>query len=438
MDRNRKYRKIFSLSILVVAFFYLIQITNIFCYPAEIKIAKGENKSIDVLFPFSLSALHNEDTIVQSTYNQNSTKSFKKSYQIDGVDAGEVKFQLKFLGIIPVKKFDVNVVDRQSLVPGGNALGVRMNTKGVLVVAVTDVLGTDGKRYNPAKEAGIKAGDSILEINNIKVKDAEHVIELLNQVKSEEVSIVIERNKILFETQVTPTKSIQDNCYRLGIWVRDKTAGIGTLTFYDENSKIFGALGHGITDMDTGNLLNVEHGKIMNAKIANIEQGKRGSPGEIRGIFYETENVLGKIIKNSPYGIFGIMGDEFIESNKAKAIPIGFREEVKEGKAHILTTINNNKIEKFEIEILRAQSQQSPSQKGMTVKITDKKLLQKTGGIVQGMSGSPIIQDGKLIGAITHVFVNDPTKGYGIYIEWMLDQVKPNYEINERFANSYN
>ena len=436
MSRYKEYKKIFSLLILIFTFFYILQISNILYYPAEIKIAKGENKSIDVLFPFSLSALHDEDTIVQSTYNQSSTNGLTKSYKIDGIEAGEAKFQLKLLGIIPVKKFDVNVVKRQYLVPGGNALGVRLNTKGVLVVAVTDVLGVDGKRYNPAKEAGIKTGDSILEINDIKIKDAEHVVDLLNQIEDKKIKIVVERNKIKFETKVTPIKSMQDNCYRLGIWVRDKTAGIGTLTFYDEDSKVFGALCHGITDMDTGNLLNVEYGKITNAKIANIEQGKRGSPGEIRGIFYETENILGEIIKNSPYGIFGLMGDEFIKSNKRKAIPIGFKEEVKEGKAHILTTIDNNKVEKFEIEILKAQPQQFPNQKSMTVRITDKKLLQKTGGIVQGMSGSPIIQDGKLVGAITHVFVNDPAKGYGIYIEWMLEQLTPNYQTNEKLVDN--
>ena len=419
--------------VLIFLFFYAIQMIGVFYCPAEIKIAIGENRSIDVAFPFSLSAMHDE---VQSTYNQNFTKGLKKTYKIDGIDTGEAKFQLKLLGLIPVKKFDVNVVNREYLVPGGNAIGVKLNTKGVLVVAVTDVLGIDGKRYNPAKDAGIKTGDSILEINNIKVKDAEHVVELLNQIQDSKVKIIVERNKIRFETEVAPIKSMQDNCYRLGIWVRDKTAGIGTLTFYDDDSKIFGALGHGITDMDTGNLLNVEYGKIMNAKIANIEQGKRGSPGEIRGIFYETENVLGEIVKNSPYGIYGVMNDEFMKFNKAKALPIGFKEEVKEGKAYILTTIDNDKTEKFEIEILKAQPQQFPNQKSMTIKVTDKRLLQKTGGIVQGMSGSPIIQDGKIIGAITHVFVNDPTKGYGIYIEWMLDQIKPSYQLNEKYAQN--
>lgn len=438
MNRNKEYRKIFSLLLVLFTFFYIIQIISIFYYPAEIKIAKGEDKNIDILFPFFLSVSNNEDEIVQSTYNQNANTNFKKSYKIDGMGAGEVEFQLKLLGLIPVKKFDVNVVNRQYLVPGGNAIGVRLNTKGVLIVAVTDILGVDGNRHNPAREAGIKPGDSILEINNIKVKDAEHVVKLLNQAEDEKIKVVLDRNNINYEIEITPIKSMQDNCYRLGIWVRDKTAGIGTLTFYDENNRVFGALGHGITDLDTGNLLNVDYGKIMNAKIANIEQGEKGNPGEIRGIFYETDNELGEITKNSSYGIYGLMSDKFIKSNNSnKAVPIGFKEEVKEGKAHILTTIDDDKIEKFEIEIIKLQSQQYSSQKSMTIKVTDKELLEKTGGIVQGMSGSPIIQDDKLVGAITHVFVNDPTKGYGIYIEWMLEQVKSNDKIGKKLVDNF-
>lgn len=424
MNRCKKYTKILSILLLIFSFFYIIQITNIFYYPAEIKIAKGENRSIDVLFPFSLSVSNNDDIIVQSTYNQGLNNSFKRSYKIDGIDAGEVEFELKLLGLIPIKKFDVNVVNRPELVPGGNAIGVRLNTKGVLVVAVTDVIGLDGNRYNPAKDAGIKPGDNILEINGVKIKDAQHIVRILNELEDEKIKILIDRNNIKYEIEAYPVKSMQDNCYRLGIWVRDKTAGIGTLTFYDKNSKIFGALGHGITDMDTGNLLNVNYGKIINAKISNIERGEKGSPGEIRGIFYETEKELGEIVKNSPFGIFGVVSNEFIKSNDAEAIPIGFKEEVKEGKAYILTTIDDNKIEKFEIEITNVQFQEYPDPKSMTIKITDERLLGKTGGIVQGMSGSPIIQDGKLIGAVTHVFVNDPTRGYGIYIEWMLDQIE--------------
>ena len=436
MGRYSEGRKIFSLMILLLAFFYVIQILSLSNYPNEIKIPIGENRSLEVIFPFSLTGLNDENIIMQSVQQDNVNNRFRKTYKIDGIDEGGAEYQLKLLGLIPVKKLDINVVDRKYLVPGGNAIGVRLNTKGVLVVAITDVMGIDGKRYNPARDAGIKNGDCILKIDNIKVKDASHVVELLNKIQDREVKIVIERNKIRYETEIKPVKSVQDNCYRMGIWVRDKTAGIGTLTFYDENSKIFGALGHGITDIDTGNLLNVEYGRIMNARISNIEQGRKGNPGEIKGIFYETENVLGEIVKNSPYGIYGIIGDEFFNTNRGKAIPIGFKEEVKEGKAYILSTIDGDKVEKFEIEIVKAQAQQYPSQKSMTIKITDKRLLQKTGGIVQGMSGSPIIQDGKLIGAVTHVFVNDPTKGYGIYIEWMLEQAKISNNFIEKLAIS--
>lgn len=432
MDKYNKNKKISFLLIIAFIFIYTIQMTSIFHHSDEIKIVKGEEQNIDILFPFSLSASHNESGIIQSTYNHNSTNNLKKTYKIDAINSGDVKFQLNFLGLIPIKKFDVSVVNRKTLIPGGNAIGVKLNTKGVLVVAVTDVLESSDKRHYPARDAGLKVGDSILEINNIKVKDAEHVVELLNQIQDKTIKVLIERNNIEFETEITPIKSIQDNCYRLGIWVRDKTAGIGTLTFYDEENKSFGALGHGITDVDTGNLLNIEQGKVINAKIENIEQGKRGSPGEIRGAFYETEDVIGEIVKNSSFGIYGSINDNFIKNNKLKSIPIGFKEEVKEGKAYILSTIDDDNIEKYEVEILKTQVQKYPNQKSMTIKITDKDLLQKTGGIIQGMSGSPIIQDGKIIGAITHVFVNDPTKGYGIYIEWMLDQLESDNKLSQK------
>ena len=303
MNKSKSYSRLFSLLLIIFSFFYVLQVVNILYYPNEIKIAKGENKSINILFPFYLSVSDSEDVVVQSAYNSDSNTSLKRTYKIDGLDSGEVEFQLKLLGLIPVKKFEVNVVDRPELVPGGNAIGVKLNTKGVLVVAVTDVIGIDGQRYNPAKDAGIKPGDSILKINDVEVKDAQHVVKLLNQFKDQTIRIEIDRNNIKYEIETSPVKSMQDNCYRLGIWVRDKTAGIGTLTFYDKNSKIFGALGHGITDMDTGHLLNAKYGKIINAKISNIEQGKKGSPGEIKGMFYETEMELGEIINNSQYGI---------------------------------------------------------------------------------------------------------------------------------------
>lgn len=389
---------------------------------SNINVIKGENKNLSISFPFVLDSSQEKQNIVKTIYNETETTGLKKSYNLNGIDSGESELQLKLLGVIPIKNYNVNVVNRPQLIPGGNAIGVRLNTKGVLVVAVTDVIDQEGKRNSPAKDAGLKIGDSILEINGIKVEDAQHVVKMLNDIKDSSVKIVVQRNKAEFTTEAMPVQSIQDNCYRLGIWVRDKTSGIGTLTYLNEEDKEFGALGHGIIDADTGELLSIEKGKIMNAKISKVEQGKKGSPGEIRGVFYETDNVLGDINNNNIYGIYGTINEEYLEKHIHDKISIGFREEVKEGKAYILTTVDDNKIEKFEIEITKAQVQTKAEQKSMVIKITDKRLLDKTGGIVQGMSGSPIIQNDRLIGAITHVFVNDPTKGYGIYIEWMMEQ----------------
>jgi stage IV sporulation protein B len=195
------------------------------------------------------------------------------------------------------------------------------------------------------------------------------------------------------------------------------------MTFYHKESNKFGALGHGIADIDTGKLLNVDKGLVMNAKISDVEQGKKGTPGEIKGVFYKTDDILGEIYDNNDYGIYGIL-KENNEIKNREPIPIGYKDEVEVGKAYILSTLDDNKIEKYEIEILKAEPQEKAAQKSMVVKVTDEKLLNKTGGIIQGMSGSPIIQNGRLIGAITHVFVNDPTKGYGLYIEWMLENIK--------------
>lgn len=421
MGKLKFSHKILILIFALIVIGLCIETNKILFYPSSINIVRGENRNLEVSFPFFLDLNQEEENVIQASYNESDNYSLKKSYLLSGIETGEVELQLKILGLIPVKNYNINVINRPELVPGGNAIGVRLNTKGVLVVAITDVIDIHGQRKSPAKDAGLKIGDSIIEINGIKVQDAEHVVTLLNEVKDNNVKIVVQRNKTEFTTDAKPIQSIQDNCYRLGIWVRDKTSGIGTLTYYDNEMYEFGALGHGIVDTDTGGLISVEKGKIMNAKISKVEQGKKGAPGEIKGVFYETNNVLGDIFKNSSFGIFGKIKNENLNTTN-KPIPIGFKDEVKEGKAYILTTIEDNRVEKFEIEIVKVQPQLKADQKSMVVRVTDKKLLEKTGGIVQGMSGSPIIQDDKLIGAITHVFVNDPTKGYGLYIEWMLEQ----------------
>lgn len=419
-----RHRKLIFFTLLLIILVYSIQILIIVSFPSQIDIIKGDSKKLNIFFPFSLEIM--EDSIDIVRINNDNKEGFnvglKNSYKLEPTNNGIAKAKFKLLGIFSIKNIKVNVVNQTYVLPGGEAIGVKLNTKGVLVVATSDIVGIDGKTYNPAKHAGIKIGDSIIMINGIKIKDANHVIDLLNDIKSKKVKIEIERNNTSFITEVLPVKSKQDNSYRLGIWVRDKTAGIGTLTFYEPNTKKFGALGHAITDIDTGTLMKAENGEIMRAKVSSIEQGKKGSPGELRGIFFETEDALGKIENNTNFGIYGTLYDDNKVMKQKEALPIGFQRDIKIGKAYILANIEGDSVERYEVEIIKLEKQNVPQSKSMVIKITDDRLRKKTGGIVQGMSGSPIIQNDKIIGAVTHVFVNDPAKGYGIYIEWMLKE----------------
>lgn len=409
-------KRILLCFLVIIIFAFFMQISELLFYPSSLQIIKGEKRQMDISFPFTLD-INDQDEIVRTIYNEGDN-NLKQSIILNGIVEGNANVSLKLLGI-PLKKYNVSVVERKEIVPGGNALGIKMNTRGALVVAVTDIIDINGERTSPSRDAGIRVGDSIIEINGIRIESSQEVVEILNHLKDSDIKLKILRNKEEIEKKVKPVESIQDNAYRIGVWVRDKTSGIGTMTFYDKETKRFGALGHGISDNDTKELLTVENGIIMNAKISDIEQGEKGRPGEIKGIFYSTDKVIGRIKENSDYGVYGTITEDF-DININESLPIGFRDEVETGRAHILTTLDGENIDKYEIDIEKIEKQKGPRQKSMIVKITDEELLNKTGGIVQGMSGSPIIQKGKLIGAITHVFINDPTKGYGLYIEWML------------------
>ena len=231
------------------------------------------------------------------------------------------------------------------------------------------------------------------------------------------------RNGEVANTVIRAVRSVEDNRYHLGLWVRDNTAGIGTLTFYDPESNVFAALGHGITDIDTGTLMSVSTGEILESEILDIKKGRQGIPGELRGVFVENENKLGEITSNTQSGIYGRLYENSLARLPQKAYPIGVRSQVQTGKASILANVDGKKVEEFEILIEKINRQNTNGTKGMIIRIVDPKLLEMTGGIVQGMSGSPIIQNGVLVGAVTHVLVNDPTRGYGIFIEFMLKNI---------------
>ena len=305
----------------------------------------------------------------------------------------------------PVKTTNTELVSEKTLVPGGFSVGMQMDVKGALVVGVE-------------QENGPKVGDMILKVDGQEVGGPEDVMDIVSSSgKTVELTVVRDKKRLQFD--VTPYFDEESQSYKLGLWIKEKIAGIGTLTFYDPETKTFAALGHGIYEPKTGSLLETKEGKLLNTKVEQVQQGRAGSPGALSGVIFNFETPIGEIVKNTDAGVFGTVSNES-QFATHQPLPICAAEDIKESKAIILTTIDDTKVESFEIEI--TQINHSPLSKGrnMKLKVTDQRLLENCGGIVQGMSGSPIIQDGKLVGAVTHVLVNDPTRGYGIFIENML------------------
>lgn len=311
------------------------------------------------------------------------------------------------------------VVAEKVLVPGGQSVGVKMDVKGVLIVGLEEIEGKNGEKVNPGLLSGLQIGDIIMEINGTEVYRADEVQELVNEIK-DTIKLKVKRNTDIVNISINPVESGEDGLYKLGVWVKDKSAGIGTLTYYDPSDSTFGALGHGIVDPETNSILSVDTGVLLESKVEDVREGKSGEPGEIKGIFYHSSDPLGSLEKNSSFGVFGLAYHPIENPIYSKPIAVGTREQVELGKAYMLTTLSNNEIKRFEIEIEKIENQDSSSGKNMVIKVTDEELLKESGGIVQGMSGSPIIQNDRIIGAVTHVFVNDPQRGYGIFIENML------------------
>lgn len=325
---------------------------------------------------------------------------------------------------LPMKDITISVLPEKILIPGGQSVGIRMDVQGVLIVGLEEIP-TDEGMVNPGLLAGLQIGDSVLAVDGTQVSNATEVQKALNDSgKSGEVTLKIKRKDEMKSIRVSPVKSQEDGSFKLGVWVKEKTAGLGTVTYFDPQTQVIGALGHGITENNTGEILQVAEGQMMHSRVESVLQGRSGQPGEIRGIFYEADEPMGELLHNSQYGIFGVAKQPLTNSLYSEPLKIGYQAEIEKGPAYILTTIDGNTLEKFEIEIEKINRQSRPGTKGMIIRVTDQRLLAKSGGIVQGMSGSPIIQNGKIVGAVTHVLVNDPQRGYGIFIEWMLKEAE--------------
>lgn len=365
--------------------------------------------------------------------NQNTKLKMSAGMQVSGTDCvdlesgenevvltsatpGSYTVDVSLFGWVPVKSVDVKVVEQREVIPCGMSIGLYLKTEGVLVVGTACLQDVNGASIEPAYGI-VKEGDYITSYNGESVNSKYQLSYYVQEGEGEDAILKLNRNGEEVEVKIRPVQVTNDQ-YQLGIWTRDDSQGIGTLTYLDLNGN-FGALGHGIKDEDTKDLLAAEAGLLYRANVWGIQKGEAGIPGGLCGnIIYQEENILGTITANTEYGIFG-QANETLQNMFQDTMEIGWKQEVEEGPATILCQVGET-VEEYEIQIEKLHLNGSDQNKGMEIRVTDERLLELTNGIIQGMSGSPIIQNGKLVGAVTHVFVNDPQKGYGIFIEHML------------------
>ncbi len=313
----------------------------------------------------------------------------------------------------------VTLMEDEYVYAGGQTVGIAMYTDGIYVTDTVPVEDEYSNYVKPADDAKIKKGDYIISANGTELNDISNLEAVLNASNGNKIKITVLRNGKIFDTDIQPIKNSKDGVYRLGLWMRDSAAGLGTITYIDPDTKEFTALGHSVCDADTGEILMISQGRVVECNITGVKKGTNGKAGELKGSFGTNARQLGDIKSNTKFGIRGVMYD----IPRGELVQLGSKEFIHEGEAYIYSDFDNCEMKKYEIEILHINDQTFPSEKGLVIKIKDKNLIEKTGGIVQGLSGCPIIQDGKLIGAVTHVMLNDPTKGYGIFIENMIGDV---------------
>ncbi len=417
ISRNMILYVISSLFCTVLVYF----IMSLTFFPSHIQILKDKDNNFNFSLPISATIIPDNLDVLQvnnSFVSDNISVKLNKDITIKSEETGKANMKLNAFGI-PVKNVVLDVISDMKVVPVGMTVGVKINTEGIMVLGTGYVNGKDGATYKPS-EGILKSGDLILKANGERLNKKEDLLKIVEE-NSNNINLTVKRDSDIIETNVTPVKSLEEDINKIGAWVRDSTQGIGTITYYNPYNNKFGALGHGILDVDTKQLMSVEDGDIMRSEIISIQKGEKGVPGELIGNI-DKKDIIGSVVKNTKFGLYGYLDNEFLEGVGGTAVEIGLQGDVHEGPATIYSNIEGTEVKKYDIYIENVNRYSSDDSKGMVMRITDRELLNKTNGIVQGMSGSPIIQDGKLIGAVTHVFVQDPAKGYGIFIENMLKQ----------------
>lgn len=386
------------------------------CYdsiPSQVRLIAEREQQMNFKVPASAS--------IETDQGRMETGLYRPVTMVAGASETTYQMDVKWLGLIPLKSVEIQVVGEREVSAAGLPIGIFLKTKGVMVVGVGSFNDRNGAVHEPAK-SHLAEGDYIVSYNGEEITGKKQFMSLLSENQGAEVLLGIERDGAYLEERVTPAQN-QNGEYKMGIWIRDNAQGVGTLTFVDEQGN-FGALGHGITDSDTGELMELGRGSLYGTKIVAVRKGTDGVPGELTGMIeYDDENVIGEITKNTPYGIFGHLNLEKLAENgiDLETQQIGLKQDIHLGAATMISSVNEE-MKEYDIEITAIHMGNDGGNKGLELLVTDEELLNLTGGIVQGMSGSPILQDGKVVGAVTHVLVNAPEKGYGIFIEEMLQE----------------
>lgn len=405
---RRKSVKFFRLQLVVwLMFAYQLMLQMI---PDDLYLENGNLTNVKFSVPVQLECTDSGDRVID-------TASILQQEQIVPASQEQVKLTAKLFGLVPVKCLTANIVDSQDLWVSGENVGFYVETEGVLVLGTGDVSDANSTYYSPSLNV-LKSGDYICGVDDTTISTKEELIQAINDAQGKSVVLSVRRRGELLQLYIKPRPD-DEGIYRIGAWVRDDLAGIGTLTYIDQAGH-FGALGHCISDVDTGVQLDVAKGNLYDSTVIDIVKGSKGEPGQLSGVInYREDGKLGTIWTNSRQGVYGTIEETSSLWKQCVTYPVGYKQEIETSDAQILCQVDGS-IACYDIIITEIHYQENQENKSILFEVKDPQLLGLTGGIVQGMSGSPIIQNGKVVGAVTHVFVNDPTKGYGIFIEDML------------------
>ena len=397
----KKIKIVITILFLLIIYMYISNVTLI---PKQIVLLEGENYKIRTLLGID---------VIQTS-------------AVVSENGNTSQVNLNMFGNT-VKQINVTRLENVEVIPVGKIIGLKLYTNGVLIVGMSEIENVNHQKERTYENLNIQEGDTILKVNDLEIQTIENLQKEINKSDGKNIDLTILKEDGTIETSNIKPVKVSNTEYKLGLWVKDAATGVGTLTYYEPNSKSFAALGHGITDSDTDKLIDIDSGNIVTSKIVSIQKGEQGKPGEIRGSIIN-QPTIGKVYKNTEFGIYGELTNlSNIKFNYSNKLKVALRDEIQEGNAKVLCSVDGNETEEYDIKIEKIYKDNNEDNKSMLIEVTDKNLINKTGGIIRGLSGAPIIQNGKFIGAITNVLVNSPTKGYAIFGDIMIKNMNMKY-----------